>query len=153
MIECIRTESTSAEFIQLVSKLDEELNSRYGVKQSFYDKFNKIEECNTVIVAKWETIPVGCGCFRSFSPDSAEVKRMFVDKNYRGMGLSKVILKKLENWAAEKGFSFLLLETGHKQNEAIGLYKTSGYQVTENYGPYIGVETSICMRKKLENRF
>ena len=31
--------------------------------------------------------------------------------------------------------------------EAIRLYRKHQYKITDNYGPYVGIETSICMKK------
>jgi len=50
----------------------------------------------------------------------------------------------------ELGFSRCILETGYNQPEAIALYKKCGYQITENYGQYIGVKNSICFEKILQ---
>jgi GNAT superfamily N-acetyltransferase len=76
---------------------------------------------------------------------------MFVNKNSRRQGISKKILTELESWAIELGYDFALLETGYKQKEAIGLYEKYGYRKTDNYGPYMGIETSICMKKKFSD--
>ena len=74
---------------------------------------------------------------------------MFVTQAQRGKGFSKIILSALEKWARELGYSIVRLETGKGQPEAMGLYKKAGYVVTENYGPYIGIENSVCMKKKI----
>jgi GNAT superfamily N-acetyltransferase len=74
---------------------------------------------------------------------------MFVRKDYRGKGFSRMILGELEAWAAERGATELVLETGVKQLAAIGLYEESGYRRIENYGKYEGNENSVCMRKIL----
>jgi hypothetical protein len=42
-----------------------------------------------------------------------------------------------------------VLETGTKQHEAIHLYINAGYSEIPNYGPYIGMENSICMKKMI----
>jgi putative acetyltransferase len=47
------------------------------------------------------------------------------------------------------GYSIARLETGKGQPEAIGLYEKAGYSVIENYGPYIGIENCICMKKEI----
>jgi putative acetyltransferase len=57
----------------------------------------------------------------------------------------------LENWARELHFTACVLETGKKQPEAIALYQKMGYVITPNYGQYIGVENSVCMRKTFPN--
>lgn len=31
----------------------------------------------------------------------------------------------------------------------IYLYKNSGYEINENYEPYVGNENSLCMKKEL----
>ena len=42
-----------------------------------------------------------------------------------------------------------VLETGIHQQEAIHLYRKSGYLVIENYGPYKNMPESICMQKEI----
>jgi GNAT superfamily N-acetyltransferase len=69
---------------------------------------------------------------------------------FRGRGIAFQILQQLENWAAELGYSYCLLETGKKQPEAIALYKKSGYEVIPNYGQYENVSNSVCMQKRID---
>jgi GNAT superfamily N-acetyltransferase len=127
-----------------------ELNANYGELQAEYDKYNKIESIDTVIVAYSENIPVGCGCYKKYDAATVEIKRMFVNKANRGKGISKMIIKELENWAKENNYKSAVLETGLKQKEAISLYQRSGYQIIDNYGQYIGNSNSICIRKELK---
>jgi hypothetical protein len=42
-----------------------------------------------------------------------------------------------------------ILETGFMQKEAISLYQKLSYTITENYGQYIGIENSVCMKKNI----
>ena len=42
-----------------------------------------------------------------------------------------------------RGFNPVRLES------AIALYKKSGYEIIANYGQYIGVESSVCMKKRI----
>ena len=74
---------------------------------------------------------------------------MFVSSDFRGKGVSKLILKELESWAIEKGYYKAILETGIHQKIAIGLYSKYGYGQTKNYGQYSNIQTSICMIKNL----
>jgi putative acetyltransferase len=103
-----------------------------------------------VIVAYEKDEPVGCGCFKPFDKNAVEIKRMFVVPEKRGTGLAAAILDELHNWARELNYSCAVLETGNRQHEAIRFYQREGYVLTENYGQYIGMETSICMKKKLK---
>ena len=74
---------------------------------------------------------------------------MFTLPEYRGKGVAKTILSELENWVKEEKDSVSILETGFMQKDAIHLYKKVGYEVTENFEQYIGVENSICIKKRI----
>lgn len=149
MIGIIRTNSSSIDFHDLVNGLDQELNSRYGAAQLQYNEFNRIEALDTVVVGYANDIAVGCGCFKIYDKNTVEIKRMFVRPEFRGKGIAGMILSELELWAAEKGYSASVLETGIGQSEAIRLYSRQGYIRIDNYGQYAGNPNSCCMSKRL----
>ena len=144
-----RADSNNKDFYGLVAKLDEDLTRRYGTEQLEYDRYNKIKDIDTIVLAYINDEPVGCGCFKTFDTNSVEVKRMFVETTLQGKGIGKAILKELEKWAAEIGYRSMVLETGTRQPEAIHLYKKLGYRIIPNFNPYIGNELSVCMKKEL----
>jgi GNAT superfamily N-acetyltransferase len=150
MIKCIRTDSNNQDFKKLVSELDADLKIRDGDDHSFYAQFNKIDAIKHAVVAYDNETAVGCGAIKEFTPDTMEVKRMYVSINYRGKGIASIVLKELEAWAAELNYDRCILETGNKQPEAIALYKKSSYKIIPNYGHYENVENSICFEKKLK---
>jgi len=145
----IRTNSDNTDFRELVALLDKDLAVRDGDEHKFYAQFNKVDAIQEVVVAYHNTKPVACGAIKPFSATAAEVKRMYVHPDYRKQGIAAKILTELEHWAIELGFAQTVLETGKKQPEAIALYQKVGYQITPNYGQYIGVENSVCMLKPL----
>ncbi|HYC86794.1 MAG TPA: GNAT family N-acetyltransferase, partial [Chryseosolibacter sp.] len=147
--EIKRTMSEDVDFRGLVGLLDAELWQRYPQEQSQHDPFNKIENNHTVLVVYRDGMPAGCGCFKTFDTSTVEIKRMFVHPRHRGHGLGFTIIDNLEQWACELGYSRAILETGPNQPEAIRLYQKSGYSRISNYGPYVGMERSICMQKLL----
>jgi GNAT superfamily N-acetyltransferase len=149
MPDIIRTNSDNPHFRELVVLLDSDLTSRYGELQKHYSQFNHIDFLNTVVLVYEDGMAAGCGCFRPFGPETIEIKRMFVRPEFRGRGLSRLILAGLEEWAVELGYTDSVLETGNQQAEAINLYRKFGYTGIPNYGNYAGTETSICMEKKL----
>ena len=149
MTSFLKTDSTSSDFQQLVQLLDADLKFRDGDDHSFYAQFNKITHIKNVIVCYIDDYAVGCGAFKAFDDDAVEIKRMFVRPEFRGRGLGMEILRALEIWAAESGYSSCVLETGKKQPEAIQLYQKAGYGIIPNYGQYMGIENSVCMRKLL----
>jgi len=148
-MELKRSTGDDRHFIELISALDKHLAAVFGVKQEYYNQFNVIDDSGTVVVAYEGEIPVGCGCLRKFDARTVEVKRMFVPAEHRGKGIATAILLELEKWARELNYNCIILETGTLLTEANKLYKKQGYRVTENWGPYAGVETSVCMKKAL----
>jgi putative acetyltransferase len=148
-LELLKTNSKSADFIELIQLLDKDLGERYGELQKQYDKHNKVDYINDVIIIYKNKVPVACGAFKEYNNNSAEIKRIFVKKENRQQGLAKLIVRKLEELVKDNGYKYALLETGIKQHEAISLYKNIGYEVIENYEPYVGNTNSVCMKKTL----
>jgi GNAT superfamily N-acetyltransferase len=144
-----RTNSNDPDFQLLVSHLDNELWNELKEDQSTYDQYNKVPDLQTVVVIYINEKPVACGCFKQYRSDTVEIKRMFVEKEYRGKGLSKIILNELEQWAMESGFHFAILETSVHFKTAQTLYSNAGYIVIDNYDQYAGLEESVCMKKDL----
>ncbi len=93
--------------------------------------------------------PVACGAVRRLEGQVAELKRMYVEPRWRGQGLARRLLVKLEEMSRQLGFEKIRLETGIRQPEAIGLYETSGYRRIPAYGEYEGSELSVCFEKSL----
>nr|WP_315177900.1 GNAT family N-acetyltransferase [uncultured Flavobacterium sp.] len=148
-IRISKTTSENPDFINLIGALDKSLWERYPELKTDYWGNNIIELNPNVVVIYLENNPVACGCFKKYDKDTIEIKRMFVSPEARGMGLAQNILRELELWAHDLGYSFSVLETLYKQKEAIALYQKTGYSIVDNYEPYVGLENSICMRKQI----
>jgi GNAT superfamily N-acetyltransferase len=150
MTKLIRTNSDHPDFISLVRLLDADLAKRDGEEHSFYAQFNTIAKLKHVVVAYENTKAVGCGAIKEQSPNSMEVKRMYVLPENRKGGIATQVIIELEHWAHELGYPKCVLETGKRQPEAIELYKKNGYKVIPNYGQYIGIDNSVCFEKQLQ---
>lgn len=150
MITIKRTTSQNPDFTNLVKLLDADLKIRDGEDHAFYAQINQTAILNCALVCYRNDVAVGCGAFREIDAKTVEIKRMFVDPDSRGKGIASAILKELELWASELNYTQTILETGINQPEAIALYKKSGYEIISNYGQYVGVETSVCMKKVLK---
>ncbi|MFH8289078.1 GNAT family N-acetyltransferase [Streptomyces sp. NPDC018059] len=80
----------------------------------------------------------------------AELKRMYVTPEARGLGLARRILAALETDARAAGRVRMVLETGTKQPEAIALYASSGYTLAPaKFGHYRFDDLSRCYAKAL----
>jgi len=151
MIILRRTDSDDPDFKALVKLLDADLAERDGADHVFYSQFNKIDKIRHAVVCYENDRPIGCGAIKAFNDEAMEVKRMYVSPDGRNKGIATRVLTALETWAHELGYAQCVLETGKRQPEAIALYEKNGYQRTENYGQYVGVENSVCFAKVLAN--
>ncbi len=92
---------------------------------------------------------LGSIAFLIIAPGHAEMKRMFVRAEVRGIGLGRRLLNALEEIARHRRITRISLETGIKQSEAIGLYRASGYQDCPPFGDYKDDPLSLFMTKSL----
>jgi hypothetical protein len=144
-----RTTSSDKDFQWLVRHLDAELWGELKEDQAVYDQYNKVPDLNTVVVLYINDQPAASGCFKKYNDDTVEIKRMFVVKEHRRKGLSKLILDELEKWAMESGFNYAILETSIHFIPATTLYKRAGYKIIPNYDQYKDLLESVCMQKEL----
>jgi putative acetyltransferase len=134
----------------LIENLDRELLRLYPAEGIFGVDFSdpKVKEM-TFCVAYLNGIPAGCGGLRPLDKNAAELKRFYVEPDFRGRGVASAILNYIEEQARERCFSVIKLETGPKQPAAIGLYRKYGYKEIVAFGEYMGCEHSYCMEKEL----
>jgi GNAT superfamily N-acetyltransferase len=145
----LRTNSENTDFVNLVKELDAYLKIVDGDDHDFYNQYNHIDVLKHTVVFYEKDVPVGCGAIKSFDAESMEVKRMYVNPEYRGGGIAQQILQELEKWTQELGYKYTILETGKRQVEAVRFYQKCKYQIIPNYGQYQGVENSVCFKKEL----
>ena len=150
MITLKRTTSNNPDFEKMVVALDAYLRIVDGEDHAFYAQFNKSDSLKYALICYENDIAVGIGAYKEYDCETAEIKRMYTLLEHRGKGIAKTILNELEVWAAEENYTTAILETGFMQVDAIGLYQKLGYTITENYGQYVGVANSVCMRKKIK---
>ena len=79
------------------------------------------------LVARRREQPLGCGALKLHGDEPAELKRMWVSPEARGLGLGRRLLRELEQRAADAGARAIRLETNGSLTEAIALYRASGY--------------------------
>jgi ribosomal protein S18 acetylase RimI-like enzyme len=61
---------------------------------------------------------------------------MFVRVEHRRRGHGRRMLTALEDWARDRGYRQVVLETGLAQPEAIALYRSAGYREIAGFGHY-----------------
>jgi putative acetyltransferase len=95
---------------------------------------------------------MGIGAVKIFdsSPRYGEIKNLFVDPEYRGRGLSRLIMNALEQHLVDQQITICRLETGVSQPESISLYRSLGYHERTSFGDYKLDPLSIFMQKNLD---
>ncbi len=91
---------------------------------------------------------IGCAGWRRHG-DDAELKRMFTAKAARGRGLGRRLLAAVEDSARAAGCRRVILETGDRQPEAVGLYGSAGYVRIDDFGYYAGADGVLSFAKPL----
>jgi GNAT superfamily N-acetyltransferase len=135
---------------KLVAELMDDLSVRYGgtgddtpVALSDFDP----PDGRFFVAAEGEEL-LGCVGWRRHGTD-AELKRMFTTPAARGRGVARRLLAAVESSAREAGLSRVVLETGDRQPEAIGLYVSAGYERIPDFGYYKGEEGVLSFARSL----
>ncbi len=137
---------------RLIALLNAELTDRYPEEGANHFRLDAAEVApgrGAFLVATLDGDPVACGAVRLIETSVAEIKRMYVMPAARGRGLGRTMLGALEAEAVALGSTRLVLETGDRQPEALGLYESAGFSRIEAYGEYVGSPLSVCMSKVL----
>ncbi|UDY24881.1 GNAT family N-acetyltransferase [Nocardioides sp. Kera G14] len=80
----------------------------------------------------------GVRTFSGETPPYAEIKRVWVSPDARGLGLGRRMMAELERNCAELGFATARLDTNEALPEAIAMYEKTGWTRIERYNdnPY-----------------
>ncbi len=71
--------------------------------------------------------PLGCGAVKHHSDSPAEIKRMWIAQQARGLGLGRRLLEQLEACARDGGATVAHIETSAVLREALALYRSNGW--------------------------
>ena len=90
------------------------------------------------LVARLHGRAVGCGALKPIDATTAEIKRMWVAPEARGLGIARRLLEALEDQARGAGMKRLVLDTNRSLAEAQAMYRKAGYRARERYNdnPY-----------------
>ena len=103
-----------------------------------------------VAVTAAETRCVACVAARFYRTEGyAEIKRLYVDMAWRGSGLAKRLMARIESEIVEQGIQFARLEMGIHQPEADALYRSLGYREIPPFGDYLVDPLSQFLEKSL----
>ena len=86
-----------------------------------------------LLLARVDGNSAGLGGIRYLDTDTAEVKSMYVAPPFRGTGLGRRILARLDEIALEHGCRAVRLDTSDYLTPAVGLYRAAGYREVPAY--------------------
>ena len=102
-------------------------------------------------VMRLDDNPVAMGAFKSYAPGQAEIKSMHVLAEYRGQGLSRLMLDHLVAEAVSAGVTRLSLETGAQDMflAARRLYLKADFTACRPFADYRLDPNSVYMTRTL----
>jgi DNA-binding MarR family transcriptional regulator len=77
--------------------------------------------------------PTGCGAVKHHADDPAEIKRMWIAPEARGLGLGRRLLETLEGCARDNGARVAHIETSAVSSEALSLYRSTGWVEVQRF--------------------
>ena len=104
--------------------IDDELNN-------FPKKYN--EPDGAFIIAKDNSNIVGCVGIRKIENKICEMKRLFVNENYKGKGIGKKLVELIIEEAKTKNYEKIRLDTLSTMESALKVYYKNGFNKIEPY--------------------
>jgi len=105
-------------------------------------------------VVNYENDIIGLGGYKKKDETVVELKRVYLQKQYRGKGFGRKLVSRLIDDAKRFSFNKMFLESAGFMEEAYSLYKSLGFVKITNYQ---GIETPVefasniyCMELELK---
>jgi DNA-binding MarR family transcriptional regulator/GNAT superfamily N-acetyltransferase len=143
MVDVAIEDSTTPDAGWCIEQYFSELNTRFEAgfdpaKSIPADAHELVPPRGALLIARLRGRPIGCGALKFHPGAPAELKRMWVAPEARGLGLGRRLLLELERHAKQAGTRVVRLETNRTLKEAIQLYRSSGYREVAafNHEPY-----------------
>ena len=110
------------------------------------------EEGAGIWLAWVEERVIGCIALRTMRQfaESGEVKRLYVQPEYRGRGIAAALHDALQSYARNAGYRWMYLDTADNMEAAIRFYEAQGYKRCARYNE--NPQATIFMRKELRAR-
>jgi ribosomal protein S18 acetylase RimI-like enzyme len=87
-------------------------------------------------------------------PGALEIERVYVRRDFQGLGLGKALIEKSLEVARERGRHFVWLGVWEKNGNAIAFYKKMGFSRIGTHAFFMGSErqTDLIMKREVEKR-
>ena len=146
-MEYIWTDGNDQDFQRFYLKTEEYYSQIVGGKKNRtgFIPYNLSESISDVLIAYADGKAVGCAGLKRYSGQDVEIKRVWVEPEWRGKHIATALMDQIEDKARQMGFKRAILQTRPIMPDAVGLYESRGYVLIENYPPYDKLDGAICM--------
>ena len=90
-----------------------------------------------LLIVRVDDVAAGCCAFRRAAPNdypnSCELKRLYLRKDHRGVGLGSQLLQRTMDAARAAGYSVMLLDTLYERETIRSLYSQLGFDLIAPY--------------------
>ena len=145
-----RGDPRSVEARQLIAELDEAMCALYPPEQRHLLPADDLAANDAYFLMAWDKDhPVACGSVVPLGDGAVEVKRFWTQPQTRRTGLARKILRQLEAWTRQQGYSVMRLEAGPEQPDALAFYASEGFVECGPFADYKLDPGSIFPEKSL----
>ena len=145
------TSVTNSDFQMFYQITEDYYSSLVGgvSKRKGFVPYNASAQIPDVLIAYDDGKAVGCAGLKRYDDKSTEIKRVWVQPEYRRQHIAGKLMQLVEQKAKEQGFARVILQTRPQMTEAVGMYTKRGYKLIENYPPYDKLVGAVCYAKEL----
>ena len=151
MIEYRWTDGDNKDFLRFYEETEAFYSSIVGGRKNRegFVAYNISQSISDVLIAYEDGAAIACAGLKGYSDTDVEIKRVWVEPEYRGRKISLELMARLEEKAKSLGYKRLILQTRPQMTEAVGLYTKLGYSLIDNYPPYDKLEGAVCYAKEI----
>jgi DNA-binding MarR family transcriptional regulator len=134
-----RSADARATLARYFAELDERFRSGFDPDAAGADDVEGMRPPDgAFVLVRSDDVTIGCGGLHHVDRRTGEIKRMWIDPAWRGLGLGRRLLAHLERVARGLGRRRVILDTNETLAEAITMYERAGYHRIERYNdnPY-----------------
>ena len=145
------TSVTNSDFQMFYQITEDYYSSLVGgvSKRKGFVPYNASAQIPDVLIAYDDGKAVGCAGLKRYNDKSTEIKRVWVQPEYRRQHIADKMMQLVEQKAKEQGFARVILQTRPQMTEAVVMYTKRGYKLIENYPPYDKLIGAVCYAKEL----
>lgn len=126
------------EYLQWANaNVNEEFGVNFDIEQMLEEDMLDLEKFSPpygrLILAKIDDQAAGLACMHKIRDDICEIKRMYVQRAYRGTGIGRALLERLIEDAKKIGYSKARLDSARFMEAAHALYRSNEFYEIDPY--------------------